>query len=99
MTQDQLTGAAAILLSLLIAYIPGLNAWYSGLAKESKALLMAVLLLVVAVGSFALTCGGFVSIGVVCDKNGLVALVQLYVLALIANQSTFTLFVRPFQPK
>ncbi len=99
MTQDQLTGAAAIILSLVMAYVPGVSDWYQTLTSPKKALLMAGLLLIVVVGSFAASCGGFVSIGVVCDKNGLIALVQLFVLALVANQSTFSIFVRPFQPK
>ena len=97
MTQDEMVSMAAILLSLACAYIPGLSEKYNGLDSPRKAWVMAGLLAIVAVGVFALTCWQVIDVGVYCNEYGLVGLAKLYVMALIANQSAFSIFVRPFK--
>ena len=98
MTVEQLTTFAGIILALLFAYVPGIKGWYDARTSQEKALVMLFALLVVTGAAFGLTCGGFVAVGVVCTKQGLVELIQVFVLALIANQSTYLIAVRPFKP-
>ena len=98
MTVEQLTTFAGIILALLFAYVPGIKGWYDARTAQEKALVMLFALLVVTGAAFGLTCGGFVAVGVVCTKQGLVELIQVFVMALIANQSTYLIAVRPFKP-
>lgn len=100
MSVETLSQVTAIILSLGMAYIPGLAGWYDALSKQSKAGVMAVLLLVVAGGSFALACTGLAAdfgISLVCDQVSAIGLVKVLVNALIANQAAFLLAVRPFR--
>lgn len=97
MTQEQLTLFAGVALSLVLAYVPGIKTWYDPLEAQVKASIMAGLLLLVAIAVFGLSCGGFVQLGVTCDKQGIVGLVQIYIMALIANQGTFLIAVKPFK--
>ena len=97
MTVEQLTTFAGVILALFFAYVPKVKDWYDARTSQQKALVMLVALFVVAGGAFGLTCGGFIAVGVVCTKQGLVELAQVFVFALIANQSTYLVAVRPFK--
>lgn len=97
MTQEQLTMFAGVALSLVLAYIPKVKDWYDPLDSQLKASIMALLLLVTCAAIFALSCGGIVELGVVCNKQGAFDLVQVYILALIANQGAYLIAVRPFK--
>lgn len=99
MTAETLGAVAGIALSLLMGYIPPFEPWYNSLEKKSKAGVMALLLLVVAVGVFALSCGAIVSVGITCDQQGAVELVKVFIAALVANQAGFEIGVRPFEKK
>lgn len=101
MTQEQLTSIAAILLSLVFAYVPGIKTWYDTKDAPIKALIMAGMLLVVVAGVFGLACAGFTfaALSVSCTKADALALVQLYILALVANQASYQLFVSPNKSK
>jgi len=99
MTVEQLSHIAGILLSLAIAYIPGIADWYAKKDTRSKAGIMALLLIVVSVGIFALACAHLVAnigLGVTCDKASAIQLVQILIAALIANQAAFLLLVKPY---
>lgn len=94
MSAENLTLIAAALLSLLFSYVPKLNTWFDGLDGLYKRLIMLVLLLVVAGGSYGLACAGWgVEFGVAltCDKVGAVGMVKALILAIMANQSTYAL--------
>ena len=89
-TSELIVGAAGVVLSLVFSYIPGLRTWYAGLKDEIKRLIMLGLLLLTAGAIFGLICYGLIVSGnIACDKNGIIGLVKLFVLALIANQSTY----------
>lgn len=93
MTADLLTGFFAILLSLCLAYIPGLNDWYAGLESAWKRVILAAGLVVVALGSVAIACTGFAAdlgLPLTCDRVGFVQVGQALVLALVANQAAYT---------
>ena len=84
---------AGVVLSLAFAYIPGLEAWYAALSSIGKRLVMLGLLALTAIGYVMIGCAPFGSqFGVpaeVCSQAGVVAVVQAFIQALIANQATF----------
>jgi hypothetical protein len=92
MTAELLSGVFAILLSLVLAYIPGLNGWYAGLESSWKRVILGVGLIVVALGSVGIACAGFAAdlgLPLTCDRVGFVQVAQALVLALVANQATY----------
>lgn len=94
MTAEQIASLAGVLLSLLFAYVPGVEAWYGGLDGTIKRIVMGGLLIVAAAGSLGWTCyqgGGDVAACLTANwQTYLTALVA----ALVANQATFMLAVR-----
>lgn len=92
MTAETLSLLAGAVLSLLFSYVPGLNSWFDTIKPEFKRLTMAGLTFVVAAAAYGLSCAGLgeqLKIAVVCDQAGAIALVQAWVLALVANQATY----------
>jgi hypothetical protein len=90
MTAEQLALTAGVILSLLFSYIPGLNVKFTALDPVYKRLVMLVLIIISAGGIFGLSCAGILSY-VTCDQAGAWGLVELIVLAAIANQSAYLL--------
>lgn len=86
-----LAGAA---LALLFGYVPGLRQWYEALDAVRKAQVMAGLLLLAAGGLYLAACYTPWA-AVECTEAGFWQLVELFIAALIANQATYTLAVRP----
>lgn len=86
---------AGALLALLFGYAPGLRPWYEALESERKALVMAGLLAVAAVALYLAACYTPWNVGVVCDEAGAWQLAQLFMTALVANQATYLIGVRP----
>jgi uncharacterized membrane protein len=93
MTVELLSAIAGILLSLAFSYIPGLKTWYDQLAADAKRLVMLGALFLVAAAIYGLSCAGIYQI-VPCDQAGLVKMIEIFVLALVANQSTFLISPR-----
>jgi len=94
MSTESLALISGAVLSLLFSYIPGLNVKFAELGSEVKRLIMAVLLLVVAGSIYGLSCAGWgasFGIAVTCDQVGALNLIQVFVLALIANQSAYAI--------
>jgi len=94
MTAETLAMLAGAVLSLAFSYVPGLSAWFGNLEGTYKRLVMAGLLLLVAVGVAGLACAGFgpdFNLGITCDRAGLVGLFQAFMLALVANQATYSI--------
>lgn len=93
MTPETLSAVAAIVLSLVFAYVPKLNTWYAAQEEQTKKLVMLVALVLVAGGSFALACAGLIEdlfgLALTCDRAGAVGLIRAFILALVANQATF----------
>jgi len=88
---QQLSLIAGAVLSLLFSYVPMLAPKYDTLDRTTKQLVMALMLLVVSLAIFGISCGNLYATGVTCDKQGAVALLTNFVLALVANQSTYAL--------
>ena len=86
---------AGVILSLLFGYAPGLRPWYEALEATRKALVMAGLLLVAVVVIYLASCYTPYATGITCDEAGVWLLVRLFMDALIANQATYLMAVRP----
>lgn len=95
MSAEKLAAIAGVILSLVFSYIPGISDWYGALQPTQKRLVMAVLLLAVAGGVFAGSCGG-IWVTVTCDKAGALGLINALIAALVANQATYQLSPRRF---
>lgn len=94
MEANVVAGVAGILLSLIFGYVPGLREWYEALGAVRKAQVMAGLLLLAAIGLYLAACYTPWA-AVECTKAGFWQLVEMFIAALIANQATYTLAVRP----
>lgn len=93
MTATQLALLAGAVLSLFFSYVPGLNVKFAVLSSEIKRLIMLGLLIVVAAAVYGLSCTTFaadIGIQVTCDQPGLVQMVTVLILAVISNQSVYT---------
>lgn len=90
---ELLSSIAGVVLSLALAYIPGISTWYNALTGDQKRGLMALLLLMVAGGLVGAACAGYYD-GVTCDQAGAAAVVRAYIAALVANQATYSLAVQ-----
>lgn len=92
MSVETLTAAAGISISLACSYVPKLKDKYAVLDRTQKRLVMLTALLAITAGTFGLSCAKVVLLGVVlvtCDQVGAVALIQPFIMALVANQAAF----------
>jgi hypothetical protein len=93
MTSESIAAIAGIVLSLAFSYIPGLKTWYDSQTPQARSLVMLGALAVVSAGVFGLACAGFAAdlgLPVTCDQTGAIGLVKAFVIALVANQTTYT---------
>lgn len=94
MTAIQITTYAAILVSLLFSYIPGLNDWFAIQTATKKRLVMLGVMLIVTLGAFGLSCTPLVvslHLAVSCTAAGAYDLVPSFVAAVIASQAAFAI--------
>lgn len=95
MSAEFLTMIAGVVLSLLFSYVPGLNTWFAALSSLYKRLIMLGLLFLSALGLFSLACWGLLAdlsgMQLTCDRPGLLGLAQVFVMAVIANQSAYAI--------
>ena len=96
MSVEQLGAIAGVILSLFVAYIPKVKDWYDAQSGQVKAQVMGALLLVSAAAVFGLSCANLYDL-VPCTVEGAKELVGILIAALVANQATFVLAVRPFK--
>lgn len=93
MTVELLSAIAGVILSLLFSYVPGLHTWYDKLTADTKRLVMLAVLAFTAGAIYGFSCAGIYNL-VPCTRDGLIALVEIFVMALIANQSTYLITPR-----
>lgn len=94
MTAENIAISAAILLSLTFSYIPRLNPWFEQLEPTTKRLIMLGLLVLVTGVAFALACFGWgdsLNLAITCDESGAWELIRALVIAIIANQSIYSI--------
>lgn len=92
LTPELLSSIAGILLSLLASYLPGFSAWFERLQGIHKRLALAGALLLSAIGFAALSCspwGEAIHLAQACDQSFLLSVIWNFILAFIANQSTY----------
>src|SRR5262245_44791517 len=100
MTPETLSALAGLLLSLALAYVPGLAPRWTALPGDHKRLVLAAALATITAASFSLACLPELvvlrpsSFGLTCTQPDLNALLTAFVLALVANQGTYLLAVR-----
>lgn len=90
MSAETLAAIASMLLSLAFSYVPGLAPRWDTLDSTAKRLVMLILLVVISVAAFALSCTSVLPL-VTCDKPSALGLVQSFIAALVANQSAYAL--------
>ena len=95
MTDNVIASLAGALLALLFGYAPGVRQWYEALEPTRKALVMAGALLVAAVLLYGAACYTPWPVGVTCDEAGFWQLAKLFFAALVANQATYLIGVKP----
>lgn len=96
MTDNIIASLAGALLSLLFGYAPGLRPWFEALEPTRKALVMLLLLAVAAGGLYGAACyTPLGAAGITCDEAGLWTVVRLFLAALVANQATYQIGVKP----
>ena len=88
MSAELLSSVAGIVLSLMFSYIPGIKSWFENLENMYKQSIMGILLFLVAVAVYGLSCLG-VGSWVACTKEGGLGLLNIFIYALIANQSAY----------
>ncbi len=88
MSDVNLAALAGILISLVFNYVPGASTWYEKLDNKAKSLWMLFFLLAACIVLLMASCLGFSS-QVACSVEGVKSLVPMFVVAMIANQSTY----------
>lgn len=83
------------LVSLIADYVPAFNKWFHGMKPNSQRGWMAIFLLLTSIALVVLSCydatADMISryVVIVCDKGGILDVVEVFVFALIGNQATF----------
>lgn len=98
MSAEQLAAASGLLLSLGLAYIPGLESRYKALDSKTQSLFMLSLLALATFALFGVSCTG-ARADFTCDGAACIAPATLFWNALVTNQATYLTLVRPFAKK
>lgn len=85
-TPEMLAMVVGVIMSLAFSYLPGVASWYNLLSSEWKRVIMLIMLAAVSAVIYGLACGGVLT-GIACSQQGVMDLVQIFIAALIANQS------------
>lgn len=93
MTPESIAATVGLVLSLSLAYIPGLKDWYNPLTSEIKVFVTGLLLVGIAAGTLAFNCHWATA----CITADWGSALTVLIAALVANQSTYVLAVRPFK--
>ena len=94
MTANVISLSAGVILSLLFSYVPGVNGWFNKFDGTRKRLIMLLLLVVAAAAGFGISCLGWAeafNLSVTCDTAGAVGLFQQLMIAIIGNQSIYSI--------
>jgi hypothetical protein len=98
MTADTLSSICGALLSLTFSYFPGAADWFNRQDGTRKRLVMLGLLALTSLAAFGLSCTPWahgLGIPLACSQEGALGLLRTFVLAVVANQSTYLISPRP----
>lgn len=91
---------SAGILSLFFMYFPKLRVQFAELPSEQKQIINLVLIILLAIGMFVMTCTNFYLIpGITCDKTGILQLLIYVFLAGGGNQLTYKYSPQPADVK
>lgn len=100
MDASVLAGIAGLVLSLALSYLPMFGTWFNAQDSTTKVQINGGLLVVVAAAIFGLSCAGLaaqLNLQITCDQAGAITLFGYLLTALIANQTGYIAFVKPFK--
>lgn len=89
MTPESLAVLVGIVLSIGFEYIPGLHGWYNALDNTYQRLVMLGVMFAIVAVMFGLGCANLIKAWE-CTGAGAFEALKIFVLAMIANQSTYT---------
>ena len=93
MDNNQLALFAGVVLSLVLSYVPGLNAKFNGLDGAQKRLVVLGVLAAAAGLIFGAGCAGIdipgVALKVSCNQAGAVGLINAFLAAVVGNQAAY----------
>lgn len=90
MNAEFLSLVSGVSISLLFSYVPKLKDWFGALEGDYKRLVMLGALLLSAAAVMGLSCAGWYDL-VTCDQSGVKQLIEVFILAAIANQGAYML--------
>lgn len=96
-TPEVISSIVGVIVSLLFSYFPWLRTKFAALTQEARSGIMILLMAVVAVATFYLSCNGIITTDIACDQNGVTQLIYIFIITLTANQGTY-LATRSLQP-
>lgn len=91
---EEISAMAGAILSLVFSYVPKVNEWFGKLDGTQKRLVMLVLLLAAVLIQLGLACAGLgadFELKATCNREGIVMLVRAFIMAAVANQTTYML--------
>lgn len=88
-----IASVAGVILSLALSYLPFVKTWYTPLPNAQKVTVTGILLILVAAGTLLYNCQG----GVDCVVTNWSLATHTLIAALVANQSAYLIFVKPFK--
>lgn len=94
MDSNLVAGVAGVVLSVVFGYVPGARKWFEALDSVRKAQVMGGSLVLAALIIYGGACYTPWQ-AVECAEAGFWKLVELLGLALLANQATYSLLVKP----
>ena len=97
MTPEAFTATAGLLLSLGLSYLPFVKGLYDPLPNPQKVTVTGILLVIVAAGTLGYNCRADPSGLTACVSTNWQGALSALVAALVANQATYTLLVKPFK--
>jgi hypothetical protein len=95
LTPASLASIVGVIVSLIFRFVPKLKSWYANLIDLWKATIMVVLMLIVSVATFLIACTPILDIGLLCDPSGALSVIEIFFLAIAANQATYLLTPKP----
>ena len=96
MTGQELGSIAGVVLSTLFEYFPKLSVWYNAQEDNIQRLVLLGAMAVVALTIFGMGCAGL-SDYFTCTKEGLWAVVKVFVSGVIASQAAYLVLPRKAQ--
>jgi hypothetical protein len=97
MSAETLSMIAGVILSLTFSYVPGLSSMFASLSPEYKRLIILGLLVLISLGILGIACAGTIEVfnlTITCDEAGIIDLVEVLMVAIIANQGVYAISPR-----